>query len=140
MGLISEKHLAELCKVEYPKYVKLCLWLLAEVAVIAADIPEVIGTAFALNILFHISLWIGVLLTGFSTLLLIGLQKYGVLVVQEKSGRFRGTGVWKIPTGVVDEGEDIFKAAMREVKEETGDMGHLLASRRMARKSSLWFR
>ncbi|XP_043813835.1 metal transporter Nramp5 isoform X6 [Manihot esculenta] len=123
MGLISEKHLAELCKVEYPKYVKLCLWLLAEVAVIAADIPEVIGTAFALNILFHISLWIGVLLTGFSTLLLIGLQKYGVLVVQEKSGRFRGTGVWKIPTGVVDE-----------------DMGHLLASRRMARKSSLWFR
>ncbi|XP_043813833.1 metal transporter Nramp5 isoform X4 [Manihot esculenta] len=128
MGLISEKHLAELCKVEYPKYVKLCLWLLAEVAVIAADIPEVIGTAFALNILFHISLWIGVLLTGFSTLLLIGLQKYGVLVVQEKSGRFRGTGVWKIPTGVVDEGEDIFKAAMREVKEETGDMGHLLAS------------
>ncbi|XP_043813834.1 metal transporter Nramp5 isoform X5 [Manihot esculenta] len=120
MGLISEKHLAELCKVEYPKYVKLCLWLLAEVAVIAADIPEVIGTAFALNILFHISLWIGVLLTGFSTLLLIGLQKYGVLVVQEKSGRFRGTGVWKIPTGVVDEGEDIFKAAMREVKEETG--------------------
>lgn len=40
MGLISGKHLAELCKVEYPKYVKLCLWLLAEVAVIAADIPE----------------------------------------------------------------------------------------------------
>ncbi|KAG8651887.1 hypothetical protein MANES_06G034700v8 [Manihot esculenta] len=140
LGVSTEKHLAELCKVEYPKYVKLCLWLLAEVAVIAADIPEVIGTAFALNILFHISLWIGVLLTGFSTLLLIGLQKYGVLVVQEKSGRFRGTGVWKIPTGVVDEGEDIFKAAMREVKEETGDMGHLLASRRMARKSSLWFR
>ncbi|KAG8633152.1 metal transporter Nramp5 [Manihot esculenta] len=78
LGVSTGKHLAELCKVEYPKYVKLCLWLLAEVAVIAADIPEVIGTAFALNILFHISLWIGVLLTGFSTLLLIGLQKYGV--------------------------------------------------------------
>ncbi|KAH7546935.1 hypothetical protein FEM48_Zijuj01G0253500 [Ziziphus jujuba var. spinosa] len=43
-----------------------------------------------------------------------------MLVVQEKSGRFRGTGVWKIPTGVVDEGEDIFMAAKREVKEETG--------------------
>ncbi|XP_008227158.1 PREDICTED: nudix hydrolase 10-like isoform X2 [Prunus mume] len=43
-----------------------------------------------------------------------------MLVVQEKSGRFQGTGVWKIPTGVVDEGEDIFKAAVREVKEETG--------------------
>ncbi|EXB36060.1 Nudix hydrolase 2 [Morus notabilis] len=43
-----------------------------------------------------------------------------VLVVQEKSGIFQGTGVWKIPTGVVDEGEDIFMAAVREVKEETG--------------------
>lgn len=43
-----------------------------------------------------------------------------VLVVQEKSGIFQGTGVWKIPTGVVDEGEDIFEAAIREVKEETG--------------------
>lgn len=43
-----------------------------------------------------------------------------VLVVQEKCGIFQGTGVWKIPTGVVDEGEDIFQAAIREVKEETG--------------------
>ncbi|XP_028108929.1 nudix hydrolase 2 isoform X2 [Camellia sinensis] len=43
-----------------------------------------------------------------------------VLVVQEKSGMLRGTGVWKFPTGVVDEGEDICDAAVREVKEETG--------------------
>ncbi|XP_076882790.1 nudix hydrolase 2-like [Bidens hawaiensis] len=43
-----------------------------------------------------------------------------VLVVQEKSGRFQGTGIWKFPTGVVDEGEDICDAAVREVKEETG--------------------
>ncbi|XWS27721.1 hypothetical protein CRYUN_Cryun25bG0005100 [Craigia yunnanensis] len=47
-------------------------------------------------------------------------DKREVLVVQEKSGPFRGTGIWKIPTGVVDEGEDIFMAAIREVKEETG--------------------
>ncbi|XP_028752915.1 nudix hydrolase 10-like [Neltuma alba] len=43
-----------------------------------------------------------------------------VLVVQEKRGRFHGLGVWKIPTGVVDAGEDLFNAAIREVKEETG--------------------
>ncbi|XP_021740713.1 nudix hydrolase 10-like [Chenopodium quinoa] len=43
-----------------------------------------------------------------------------MLVVQEKSGGFRGLGIWKIPTGVVDEGEDICAAAVREVKEETG--------------------
>ncbi|XP_048446290.1 nudix hydrolase 10 isoform X2 [Pyrus x bretschneideri] len=47
-------------------------------------------------------------------------DKKEMLVVQEKSGRFQGTGVWKIPTGVVDEGEDIFVAVIREVKEETG--------------------
>ncbi|GAV80636.1 Nramp domain-containing protein [Cephalotus follicularis] len=78
LGVSTGKHLAEQCKAEYPKYVKLCLWLLAETAVIAADIPEVIGTAFALNILFHIPVWIGVLSTGLSTLLLLGLQRYGV--------------------------------------------------------------
>lgn len=43
-----------------------------------------------------------------------------VLVVQEKHGQFRGQGLWKFPTGVVDEGEDISVAAVREVKEETG--------------------
>ncbi|KAI6689424.1 hypothetical protein NL676_026252 [Syzygium grande] len=40
LGVTTGKHLAELCKVEYPLMVKYCLWLLAEVAVIAADIPE----------------------------------------------------------------------------------------------------
>ncbi|XP_031371629.1 metal transporter Nramp5-like isoform X2 [Punica granatum] len=78
LGVTTGKHLSELCKVEYPTLVKYCLWLLAEVAVIAADIPEVIGTAFALNILFRIPLWAGVLLTGLSTLLLLGLQRYGI--------------------------------------------------------------
>ncbi|CAN1234448.1 Metal transporter Nramp5 [Linum perenne] len=78
LGVSTGKHLSELCKAEYPPFVKICLWLLAELAVIAADIPEVIGTAFALNILFHIPVWAGVLLTGSSTLLLLGLQKYGV--------------------------------------------------------------
>ncbi|KAL5718843.1 hypothetical protein ACHQM5_011705 [Ranunculus cassubicifolius] len=47
-------------------------------------------------------------------------DKREVLVVQEKSGKFRGTGLWKFPTGVVDEGEDICTGAVREVKEETG--------------------
>ncbi|KAB1215099.1 Nudix hydrolase 10 [Morella rubra] len=47
-------------------------------------------------------------------------DKRELLVVQEKSGIFKGTGVWKIPTGTVDVGEDIFVTATREVKEETG--------------------
>jgi Mn2+/Fe2+ NRAMP family transporter len=41
----------------------------------------VIGTAFAFNLLFHIPLWVGVLITGSSTLLLLGMQKYGVIIL-----------------------------------------------------------
>ncbi|KAK7410614.1 hypothetical protein VNO78_01549 [Psophocarpus tetragonolobus] len=78
LGVTTGKHLSELCKAEYPSLVKYCLWILAEIAVIAADIPEVIGTAFALNILFHIPVWAGILVTGCSTLLFLGLQRFGV--------------------------------------------------------------
>ncbi|KAJ1288783.1 hypothetical protein BS78_02G114500 [Paspalum vaginatum] len=78
LGVVTGRHLAELCKTEYPTWVRICLWLLAELAVIAADIPEVIGTAFAFNLLFHIPVWAGVLITGTSTLLFLGLQQYGV--------------------------------------------------------------
>ncbi|KAE9461581.1 hypothetical protein C3L33_06513, partial [Rhododendron williamsianum] len=53
-------------------------------------------------------------------------EKKEVLVVQEKSGILRGTGVWKFPTGVVEEGEDICDAAVREVKEETGVSNKIL--------------
>lgn len=47
-------------------------------------------------------------------------QKREVLAVQEKSGRLRGLGFWKLPTGIIEHGEDIFSGAVREVKEETG--------------------
>ncbi|MCL7048659.1 hypothetical protein MKW94_025556, partial [Papaver nudicaule] len=47
-------------------------------------------------------------------------DKREILVVQESSGVFKGTGVWKFPTGVINEGEDISIGAVREVKEETG--------------------
>ncbi|XP_010466999.1 PREDICTED: nudix hydrolase 6 [Camelina sativa] len=43
-----------------------------------------------------------------------------VLVVQEIDGHFKGTGVWKLPTGVINEGENIWEGALREVEEETG--------------------
>ena len=43
-----------------------------------------------------------------------------ILLVQEKSGPLRGSGIWKLPTGLVEQGEDISAAAEREVLEETG--------------------
>ncbi|XP_043687382.1 nudix hydrolase 2-like [Telopea speciosissima] len=47
-------------------------------------------------------------------------DKREVLVVQEKIGKLHGIGLWKFPSGVINEGEDIFAGAVREVKEETG--------------------
>ncbi|KAF3536286.1 hypothetical protein F2Q69_00021143 [Brassica cretica] len=78
LGVVTGKHLAEHCRAEYSKVPNFLLWVVAEIAVVACDIPEVIGTAFALNMLFSIPVWIGVLLTGLSTLMLLALQQYGV--------------------------------------------------------------
>lgn len=78
LGVVTGKHLAEHCRIEYPKVPNFILWVLAEIAVVACDIPEVIGTAFALNMLFNIPVWCGVLLTGLSTLVLLALQQYEV--------------------------------------------------------------
>eukprot|EP01018_Ginkgo_biloba_P023234 Gb_28825 [translate_table: standard] len=47
-------------------------------------------------------------------------DKQEVLAVQEKNGPYKDSGLWKMPTGVIYQGEDIFAGAMREVKEETG--------------------
>uniref|UniRef100_A0A0E0LEM4 Metal transporter n=1 Tax=Oryza punctata TaxID=4537 RepID=A0A0E0LEM4_ORYPU len=78
LGVVTGKHLSEHCRAEYPKATNFILWILAELAVVACDIPEVIGTAFALNMLFKIPVWCGVLITGLSTLMLLLLQQYGV--------------------------------------------------------------
>ncbi|XP_062154114.1 metal transporter Nramp1-like [Alnus glutinosa] len=78
LGVVTGKHLAEHCRAEYDKVPNFILWVLAEIAIVACDIPEVIGTAFALNMLFSIPVWCGVLLTGLSTLVLLALQQYGV--------------------------------------------------------------
>ncbi|KAL2617708.1 hypothetical protein AAZV13_08G202700 [Glycine max] len=78
LGVVTGMHLAEHCRAEYSRVPNFILWVIAEIAVVACDIPEVIGTAFALNMLFNIPVWIGVLLTGSSTLILLALQQYGI--------------------------------------------------------------
>ncbi|KAH7300357.1 hypothetical protein KP509_24G058300 [Ceratopteris richardii] len=47
-------------------------------------------------------------------------DKRQVLAVQEKNGPLRGSGIWKMPTGLINQGEDLCHGAVREVKEETG--------------------
>jgi len=67
LGVATGRHLAELCREEYSNWARLLLWFLAELALIAADIQEVIGSAIALKILSHglLPIWAGVIITAF---------------------------------------------------------------------------
>lgn len=66
VGVATGKHLAELCREEYPYWAGLLLWFMAELALIGADIQEVIGSAIAIQILSHgvLPLWAGVVITA----------------------------------------------------------------------------
>lgn len=66
LGVTTGRHLAELCREEYPTWARLVLWVMAELALIGADIQEVIGSAIAINILSNgfLPLWSGVIITA----------------------------------------------------------------------------
>jgi manganese transport protein len=78
LGIVVGRDLAQLCRERFPKPVAYVLWLLAEVAIIATDLAELIGTAIALQLLFGIPLLIGVLLTALDAFLILWLQNKGV--------------------------------------------------------------
>jgi manganese transport protein len=78
LGLVAEQDLAQACRKHYPPIVNGALWLLAEVAIVACDLAEVLGSALALNLLFHLPLLVGALLTGFDLVLVLALQGKGV--------------------------------------------------------------
>ncbi len=77
LGVVTERDLAQLCHEIYGKRVSFALWLGAEVAIAACDLAEVIGSAIALQLLFHIPLFYGVLITGLDVLLILLLQRWG---------------------------------------------------------------
>lgn len=78
MGIVTRAHLAELCRKEYPRAATLCLWVMAELAIIATDLTEVLGTAIGINLLFRIPLMVGVVLTALDTFLLLAAQGSGM--------------------------------------------------------------
>jgi len=77
LAIGSGRDLAQACRDAFPKYVSVPLWAFAEVAIIATDIAEVIGTAIGLNLLFGIPLELGVLITSLDVFLILYLQKIG---------------------------------------------------------------
>ncbi len=82
LGVATERDLAQLCHEQYGRRVSFALWMGAEIAIAACDLAEVIGSAIALNLLFHIPLFYGVLITGLDVLLILLMQRWGFRYVE----------------------------------------------------------
>src|SRR3977135_3607640 len=88
LGAGAGRDLAQACRDSFPRFVSLPLWLSAEIAITATDLAEVIGTAIGLNLLFHIPLEIGVIITAADVFLILALQAFGFRWI-EAFGRTR---------------------------------------------------
>src|SRR5881398_1082923 len=77
LGVGAGRDLAQACRDSFPRWVSMPLWLSAEIAITATDLAEVIGTAIGLNLLFHIPLEIGVVITAADVFLILALQAFG---------------------------------------------------------------
>jgi manganese transport protein len=77
LGIVTGRDLAQACRDSYSKPVSISLWVLCEIAICACDLAEVIGSAIALNLLFHLPLVIGVCLTALDVLAVMYLQNKG---------------------------------------------------------------
>ena len=77
LGIATGRDLAQACRAHYPPAVNLALWALCELAIIACDLAEVIGTAIALQLLFGIPLALGAAVTALDVMLILLLQQRG---------------------------------------------------------------
>ncbi len=82
LGVVTGKDLAQCCRDWYPKWTRWPNWLMSEVAIAACDLAEVLGSAVALNLLFHIPLLWAVIITGLDVLLLLALQQFGMRTIE----------------------------------------------------------
>jgi len=82
LGIVAGRDLAQACRESYPRRVNMALWVLCEIAIAACDLAEVMGAAIGLNLLFHIPLLIGVLLTAADTLLVLWFQSFGIRAIE----------------------------------------------------------
>jgi manganese transport protein len=82
LGVVTGKDLAQCCRDWYPRWTRWPNWLMSEVAIGACDLAEVLGSAVALNLLFHIPLLWAVIITGLDVLLLLALQSFGMRTIE----------------------------------------------------------
>jgi manganese transport protein len=78
LGVVARRDLAQANREEYPGLINIPLYVLAEIAIIACDLAEVLGSAIALKLLFGLPLLYGVLLTTLDVLLLLSLSRFGI--------------------------------------------------------------
>ncbi|MBO0938183.1 Nramp family divalent metal transporter [Fibrella sp. HMF5335] len=82
LGIATGRDLAQACREHYSRPVAIGLWILAEIAIAATDLAEVIGAAIALNLLFGLPITVGILITAADVLLLLWLQNKGFRVIE----------------------------------------------------------
>ncbi|HTY09579.1 MAG TPA: Nramp family divalent metal transporter [Bacteroidota bacterium] len=82
LGVVTGKDLAQCLRDWYPKWTRWPNWLFSEIAIGACDLAEVLGSAVALNLLFHIPLLWAVIITGLDVILLLGLQRFGMRTIE----------------------------------------------------------
>ena len=82
LGVVTGKDLAQCCRDWYPQWTRWPNWLLCELAIGACDLAEVLGSAVALNLLFHIPLLGAVIITAADVLLLLAMQRLGIRTIE----------------------------------------------------------
>jgi manganese transport protein len=82
LGVVTGKDLAQCCRDWYPRWMRWPQWLLSELAIGACDLAEVLGSAVALNLLFHIPLLWAVIITALDVFALLALQRFGMRVIE----------------------------------------------------------
>lgn len=78
LGVVTQRNLARICREQYPRHIRIILWLMTEIAIVGCDIQEVIGSSIALNILFGIPIWAGAIITIIDTLAFLLIHYFGV--------------------------------------------------------------
>ncbi|HEY3745824.1 MAG TPA: Nramp family divalent metal transporter [Gemmatimonadaceae bacterium] len=82
LGIVTGRDLAQACRDNYSKPVGILLWIGCEIAIAACDLAEVIGSAIALNLLFHIPMAIGIIITAADVLIVLYLQNKGFRLLE----------------------------------------------------------
>ncbi|MBI1809502.1 MAG: Nramp family divalent metal transporter [Gemmatimonadetes bacterium] len=82
LGIVTGRDLAQACRDHYSRPTSLFLWVICELAIAACDLAEVIGSAIALNLLFHIPVTLGIVITALDVMLVLVLQQKGFRILE----------------------------------------------------------